>query len=288
MKTYGQEFYDPVVHRRVAGFDDDIQTGDPGETETAKLAIFGILVQTAGIQFDPDVLRDWAEVQQLLDRYQSIVDVSGSVFTRSLLYVAGEQNIPASVMKKLTAEWRTTAKKAEEERNRALAARPERLDLHQTFSVKTTDSPNLSALFGVQFGREMGNVVALSQLTYVGQTPLGHSFLLTTLNTRRSKTRTDTFVKPRAILVHSNTDDAARYGHAVTSHEYDGYTVVGARIADVVGRVQDWLWKTFPPSSPELPPVSELEQVIRGMDECRSMEQAAACRVRQQNAKGRG
>jgi hypothetical protein len=270
MKTYGQEFYDPVVHRKVAGFDDDIQTGDPGQIETAKLAIFGILIQTAGIRTDPDLLRDWAEVERLLDRYQSIVDTSGEVFTRSWLYVAGDQNIPASVMKQFTSKWRSAAKKAEEERNRALAARPECLELHETFSVKATDGPNLHFTFlGVQFGRELGNAVALSQLTYVGQTPLGHSFLLTTLNTRRSKTRTDTFVKSRAILVHSNADDSARYGHAVTSHEYDGYTVVGARIADVVGREQDWLWKTLAPSSPELPPVSELEQVIRGIDEGR-------------------
>jgi hypothetical protein len=179
-------------------------------------------------------------------------------------------------MKKLTAEWRVAARKAEEERNRAWAARPERLAPHQTFSVRATDSLNLYfTFFGVQFGRDLGNVIALSQLTYVGQTPLGHSFLLTTLNTRRSKTRTDTFVKPRAILVHSNNEDSARYGHAVTSHEYDGYTMLGARIADVVGRVQDWIWKTLPPGGADLPPVSELEQVIQRIHAGRrTMEQA--------------
>jgi hypothetical protein len=277
MKTYGQGFYDPVLHRKVDGFDEDIQTGDPGQTESAKLAIFGSLIETAGIRTDPDLLRDWADVQRLLDRYQSVVDKSGALFNRSLMYVAGsDTNIPAGVMKKLTNEWRNAANKAEEERNRARSARPERIEPHQTFSVRATDSPNLYfTFFGVQFGREMGNVIALSQLTYMGQTPLGHSFLLTTLNTRRSKTRADTFVKPRAILVHSNTEDSARYGHAVTSHEYDGYTVLGARIADVVGRVQDWIWKTLAPGSEILPPVSELEQAIRSVHEGRrSVEQA--------------
>jgi hypothetical protein len=261
----------------VDGFDGDIQTGDPDQTETAKLAIFGSLIQTAGIRTDPDLLRDWVEVQRLLDRSQSILDASGALFNRSLLYVAGnDANIPANLMKKLTSEWRNAANKAEEARSRARAARPQHLELHQTFSVRATDSPNLYfTFFGVQFGRDMGNVIALSQLTYVGQTPLGHSFLLTTLNTRRSKTRSDTFVKPRAILVHSSTDDNARYGHAVTSHEYDGYTVLGARIADVVARVQDWVWKTMTPGGTELPPVSELEEVIRNIHESRrSLEQA--------------
>jgi hypothetical protein len=59
--------------------------------------------------------------------------------------------------------------------------------------------------------------------------------------------------------VYSHPDDVARYGHIVTSHAYPGYTVMGARIADVANSVEDWIWKALPAGKEPLSPISELE-----------------------------
>jgi hypothetical protein len=61
------------------------------------------------------------------------------------------------------------------------------------------------------------NVGALARLTYSGRTGAGDLFLLTVLSSRYDKTRVDTLVKPRAILVYSNARDPVRYGYAVTT-----------------------------------------------------------------------
>jgi hypothetical protein len=59
-------------------------------------------------------------------------------------------------------------------------------------------------------------------------TGAGDLFLLTVLSSRYDKTRVDTLVKPRAVLVYSDVRDPLRYGYAVTTHDYRGYVIISA------------------------------------------------------------
>jgi len=260
LKSYGQGFHDPVLGRKLDGFDVDIQTGELDQTEMTKLAIFASLIRTAGIRLDPDLIREWDAVQSLLDTYASGINEASAVLAQTNLYVVGAQSVPDATLRKLKREWRAILEKAERERSRAEAARPEKLAIQQTFSVKAIQGANLHFnFFGIEFGRPLGNAIAYSQLTYLGQVADGEVFLLTTLTAQRSKTRVDTTIQPRAVLVYSKPEDAARYGHIVTSHAYPGRTVLGARVADVADSVEDWVWKTLPPKEEPMTPIAELE-----------------------------
>jgi hypothetical protein len=261
LKAYGPSYDDPVLGRKLESFAADIQTGDPDQTARAKLALFACLIRTAGVRLDPDLIREWNDIQSLLDRFETRIDEGGAVWARSNLYVAGAQNIPVNVLRKLKGEWQSALARAQQQRTRALSARPQTLAVGQAFMVRSVEGASFRAnFFGLEIGREMGNnVVALSQLTYLGKAAHGDAFLLTTLTSRRGKTRVDTTVQPRAVLVYSDSRDAVRYGHAVSTHEYPGYTVLGARVADVAGSVQDWIWKTLPRPGAGLPPAAALE-----------------------------
>jgi len=260
LRSYGQGFQDPVLGGKLEGFDGDIQTGELDQTEMAKLRIFACLIRTAGIRLDPDLIREWDAVQRLIDSYSSRVDRASAVIARSNVYVAREQNIPEGTLRKLKSEWRAVLRRAEDERGRAEAIRPETLGVQQTFSVKAVQGANLHVnFFGIELGREWANVIADSRLTYLGKAANGEVFLLTTLRTHRSKTSVDTTVQPRAVLVYSHPDDVARYGHIVTSHKYPGYTVSGARGVDVMDSVEDWLWKALPTPESPLTPLPALE-----------------------------
>jgi len=272
LKSYGQGFHDPVLGRKLEGFDVDIQTGELDQTEMTKLAIFACLIRTAGIRLDPDLIWEWDAVQGLLDTYASRIDRANAVLARTNLYVAGAQNVPVATLRQLKNEWRAVLEKAEDERSRAEAARPEKLTTQQTYSVKAIQGINLHFnLLGIEIGRPLGNAIAYSRLTYLGKAADGDVFLLTTLTAQSSKTRVDTTIQPRAVLVYSKPEDAARYGHIVTSHAYPGRTVPGARVADVADSVEDWVWKALPPEERPITPISELEAAPGRVEDSRRL-----------------
>jgi len=280
METYGRGLYDQGHHRKISGFGDDLATGDPEQTEKLKLALFACMLQTAHVRLDPDPLRYWAEIERRLAGYPALMENAREQLARANIFVASSSdNIPPNVLKKLRSHWRAVANQAERARDHARMMRPVELESGQTFSAKATEGPNLRFnLFGVQFGRELGNVKLLAQLTYLGKTESGSRFLLSTLAADAGKTRVDTVVRSRAILVHTDPDDALSYGYAVTSHDYGAYRVLGARVADVASNVQNWVWKALPPAGSVEPAISDLERAIADLqDSRRAMDQAADC-----------
>ena len=271
MEIYGRGLYDPAYSRRLAGFGEDIQTGDLGQTEKVKMAVFASMMRTAGVRLDPDPFRDWADVQDRLDSYQATIDKARDLMAQTNFYVSkSRDNIPPKVLRKLRSQWWAAAERAEKERDRVQTAGPTLLKPGETFAALATAGRSLHFnFFRIEFGRELGNVIALAQLTYSGKTDAGDRFLLTVLTERYGKTHLDTFVEPRAILVHSDAQDALRYGHAVTIHDYSGYNVVSARVADVAPGVRDWVWKTMAPPNATQPALSELEQAVRRVQDSR-------------------
>jgi hypothetical protein len=242
-----------------------------------KAALFAAMMNTAGVRLDPDPFRYWAEIEKDLARYDGPIDKARDLLARANMFdVKSQENIPTKVLRKLKGQWLAALKQAEKQRQKAEAARPARLRPNQIFEVRAIDGPDLHfSIFGVEFGREMTNVGALAQLTYSGRTADGDVFLLTVLCARYDKTRVDTIVKPRAVLVYSDARDSLRYGYAVTTHDYRGYVVIGARVGDVVASVRDWVWKTLAGPDALAPSLAELEQKIRGVQESRrAMDQA--------------
>jgi hypothetical protein len=235
------------------------------------------MMNTAGVRLDPDPFRYWVEIEKDLARYDGPIDKARDLLARANTFdVKSQENIPTKILRKLKGQWLAALKQAEKQRQKAEAARPARLRPNQIFEVRAIDGPDLHfSVFGVEFGREMTNVGALAQLTYSGRTTAGDVFLLTVLSARYDKTRVDTIVKPRAVLVYSDALDPLRYGYAVTTHDYRGYVVISARVGDVVASVRDWVWKTLARPDALAPSLPELAQKIRGVQESRrAMDQA--------------
>src|ERR1700680_4132686 len=130
-------------------------------------------------------------------------------------------------------------------------------------------------LLGVEFGRELANVTALIQLTYSGRTEAGHIFVLTVLTATYEKTRTDTLVSSRTLLVHSDAEDAIRYGRVVTAQNHGDYRVTSARIADVAPTVHDWIWKSLAAPGAAPATVPELERAMRRVQDSQRAIDAA-------------
>jgi hypothetical protein len=238
MELYGHGFYDPDYQEKVPAFDQDIRTGNPTQTEKIKREMFASILMTSGVHLDPDPLHDWAEIEKILTRFPMAAN--------------------------------------QKERELAESLRPVKLATGQTLAAQSAEGLNLRfTLLGIQFGRELGNVNALVQLTYSGPGQAGHSFLLTALTADDEKTRTDTFVRSRTVLIYSDSEDPLRYGHVVTAQDHGDYRVLSARIADVAPKVHDWIWKSAaPPNGPatELP---ELETAVRLVQESeRSVDSA--------------
>jgi len=212
-QLYGRGFHDPNYKQKLEGFDQDIQSRDPDQTEKMKLALFAAMMNTAGVRLDPDPFGYWAEIEKDLARYDGRIDKARDLMTRANMFdVKSEENIPSKVLRKLKSRWLTVLKQVENQCERAEAERPARLRPNQIF----------------EFGREMTNVGALAQLTYSGRTGAGDLFLLTVLSSRYDKMRVDTLVKPRAVLVYSDVRDPLRCGYAVTTHDYRGYVIISA------------------------------------------------------------
>src|SRR5580704_5027471 len=139
METYGHGFSDPSYPQKVPSFDQDIRTGNPTQTEKIKREVFASILMTSGVRLDPDPLHDWAEIEKILT------------------------SLPVAVDQK--------------ERELAESLRPVKLSPGQTMAAHSAEGLNLRfTLLGIQFGRELGNVNALIQLTYCGGTQTGHSF----------------------------------------------------------------------------------------------------------------
>jgi hypothetical protein len=143
---------------------------------------------------------------------------------------------------------------------------------------RSTDGPNLhGVVFGIEFGREMGNVNALIQLTYSGRTGTGHAFLLTALAAEEGKTRTDTWVRSRTLLIYSDPEDPARYGHTITAQDHGDYRVLSARVADIAPKIHDWIWKSLAPSDASPATLAELEAAVcRVQESARTLDAAAS------------
>jgi hypothetical protein len=244
MDIYGQGFYDPAYHQKLAGFDQDIRTGDPSQSEKIKRAVFASMLMTAGVHLDPDPLHDWAEVEKSLDQLRS--------------------------------HWQSIARQAEKDVDLAESLRPTKLSLGQTFAGQVTEGLNLHfVLLGVEFGHPMANVNALIQLTYSGRTEAGHMFLLTALTEAHEKTRTDTWVRSRSILMYSDAADLVRYGHAVSAQDHGDYRVPSALVADVVPTTRDWIWKSL--AAPDAPAATlpDLERTVQRVQDSKRAIDAA-------------
>src|SRR5258706_5026395 len=196
-ERYGRGFNDPAYKQRLAGFDQDIQTGDLDETEQMKAALFAAMMNTAGVRLDPDPFRYWVEIEKDLAGFDGRIDKARDLMAQANTFnVKSVENIPSKVLRKLNSQWLAALKQAEKQRQKAETARPARLRQNHIFEVRAIDGPNLHfSVFGVEFGREMANVGALAQLTYSGKTSDGDLFLLTVLSARYDKTRVDTLVK---------------------------------------------------------------------------------------------
>lgn len=254
LETYGHGFLDPDNHLSLPGFDEDIRTGNPAHTEEIRRAVFASVLVTSGVHLDPDPLHDWAEVEKDLNQYESLIVKlhSWSVETPAL-----------ETTRKLNGQLLSTARDAEKARDLVEGLRPAKLDQGQTLAAQSAEGMNLRfKLVGIQFGRELGNVNALFQLTYCGQTVAGHSFLLTALTLADEKTRADTWVRSRTVLAFSDSKDPIRYGHVITAQDHGDYRVLSARIADVAPRVRDWVWKSLALLNEPLG-ISELEAAKR-------------------------
>ena len=218
---------------------------------------------TAGVHLDPDPLHDWAEVEKSLATSQSILERGKSLSVESSIRDATSGR-SSDTLRGLRDRWQSAARQAEQERDAAASLRPTKLTQGQTFAGHATKGMNLRfTVFGIEFGRESGNVNALVQLTYCGPTDASHVFLLTVLNAAEQKTRTDTWVSSRALQVYSNTMDSSRYGHVVTSQDHGDYRVTGARIADVVRKVHDWIWKSLAPPHASPATLADLEKAVQ-------------------------
>ena len=235
------------------------------------------MMNTAGVRLDPDPFRHWVEIEKDLARFDSLIDKARDLLAQADSFdVKRDDNISSNILKKLKSQWLSALEQAEKQRQRAEAIRPARLSPDQIFEVRAIDGPNLHfSIFGAEFGRVMSNVGAVAQLTYSGKVGAGDMFLLTVVSARYDKTRVDTVVKPRAVLVYSDAHDPVRYGYAVTTHNYRGYVVISAHVRDVVASVRDWVWKTLVSPDAPLPSLQELEQSVHGIQESRrAMDQA--------------
>jgi hypothetical protein len=238
MELYGHGFSDPGYPQKVPGFDQDIRTGNPTQTERIRREMFASILMTSGVHLDPDPLHDWAEIERILTSF------------------------PGAVSQK--------------ERELAESLRPVKLSPGQTLAAHSAEGLNLRfTLLGIQFGRELGNVNALIQLTYCGGTLTGHSFLLTSLAADEEKTRTDTWVRSRTLLIYSASEDPVRYGHVITAQDHGDYRVLSARIADVAPKIHDWIWKSVGPQNRPAIGLPELETAVRLVQESeRSVDSA--------------
>ncbi len=264
LTNYAGGFQDPL-HGKLEGFGQEIQTGDSEQTRQMKLAAFGSIVVTAGIHYDPDPLRDLEELQKLVDSYQKTIETARDAKSLTATIAWGDpEPISTKDYRDLTRRLRTAEQHAEAARARARKTFPIHLTLGETAVVgQGVDGPNATAEFlGIRLGRPLGNVSSQLRLTYSGKSAQGDVFLETLLQSRAGKTRTDTVVRSRAILMYSDPGDPVRYGYAVTSHKYGGYRVIGARVADVAENVQDWIWKSLSRPDAALPTPSELQQAI--------------------------
>src|SRR5579863_634274 len=264
---YGRGFSDPAYKQRLAGFDQDIETGDVDQTEKMKAALFAAMINTAGVRLDPDPFRYWASIEKDLDRYDGRIDRARDLMARANMFdVKSEENIPWKVLRKFKSEWLAALKQAEKLRQRTETARPVLLRPNQIFEVRAIEGPDLFfRLFRAEFGRKMPSVGgSLAQLIYSGKTSGGALFLLTVLTGRHDRIRVETLVKPRAILVYSDERDPLHYGYAVTTHDYHGSVVIRARVEEVVASVRDWIWKTLARPDVPAPRLAKLEQQICG------------------------
>ena len=271
LNTYGHGFDDPT-YGKLSGFDGDIQSGDPTQTQQMRLATFASMLVTAGVHYDPDPLHDLEGIQKLLDRYAEVIDKAENVKRLSQTVAWGDREaISPHDFKDLTRRLHLAEARAEKARDLARAAFPVRLDPGITIDIaQAVDGPNLHGeVFGIRIGNELGNVNAQLKLTYIGRTARGDVFLLSFLKANAGKTRVDTSVSTRSILIHSEADDQHRYGYTVTAHDYSSYTVTSARIANVTDKVQDWAWKALLPQQTAMPAFSDLQQGLRKIDDSR-------------------
>ncbi len=276
MEIYGRGFDDPDYHQKLPGFAQDIRTGDSAQTETIKRGVFACILMTSGVRLDPDPLHDWAEVEKSLELYQLTLDKANTMGAESNIRdTTNPDTVSSESAQKLRSQLQSAARRAEQERNAAVSLRPTKLDRGQTFAGQATEGMNLRfTLLGVEFGRELGNVNALTQLTYAGHTAAIHLFLLTVLNAAEQKTRTDTWISSRTLQIYSNAADSGRYGHVITAQDHGDYKVAGARIADVAPTVHDWIWKSAGAPHAAL---SDLDNAVRRVQESqRSIDAAMA------------
>jgi len=269
---YGRGFNNPAYKQRLAGFDLDIQTTDLDQTEKMKAALFAAMINTAGVHLDPDPFRYWASIEKDLDSYDGRIDKARDLMARANMFdVKSEENIPWKVLRKFRSEWLASLKQAEKLHQRADSARPALLRPNQTFEVRAIEGPDLHfRIFRAELGRKMTSTGgSLAQLIYSGKIGGGDLFLLTVLTGRYDRTRVETLVKPRAILVYSDEQDPLHYGYAVTTHDYHGYVVIRARVRDAVASVEDRVWKTLARPDALAPSLAELEEKIRGVQESR-------------------
>jgi len=271
MNIYGQGFEDPVAHTNPKGFAEDIRTGDPAQTERIRLGVFGTILATSGVRLDPDPLRDWAEIEKLLDRTQEIVDAGPPS-------KPGPPSKNGGATESLYARWYRAVDRVHSLRDTVAGLRPVKLAKLHTYSAHATEGPNLQfSLFGLRLGRELGNVGALFELTYSGATPRGHVFLLTSAVAQHTKIRTDTNVHSRSLLIYSsqwgNPQDVAAFGHVATMQDHGESRRFGARVADVANRLQDWAWKEISSSNPA--PIADLARAIMRIQDAVSDVRAA-------------
>ena len=267
MKIYGRGFSDPGYPQRLPGFDQDIRTGDIAQTEKIKRGVFASILITSGVHLDPDPLHDWAEVEKSLDRYPPLLDKASSLNAGSnILDASSHDNMSAETVQRLKSRWQAAARQAEQERTTVASLRPTKLGRGQTFANRAAEGMNLHfTLLGIEFGRDMGNVNALIQLTYSGHSDASHFFLLTVLDAAEQKTRTDTWVSSKTLLIYSNAADPARYGHLITAQDHGGYRVTGARIADVAPKVHDWIWKSVAAPGAAGATAQDLEKAVQAV-----------------------
>src|SRR4051812_40621159 len=76
MGVYGRGFYDSAYKQKLAGFDRDIQTGDPGQTERIKLAVFAAMMRTSRVRLDPDPFHYWERIEKRLASYPATIDTA--------------------------------------------------------------------------------------------------------------------------------------------------------------------------------------------------------------------
>jgi hypothetical protein len=244
-ETYGRGFDDSQSGRKLKGFDDDIRTGNAGQTSRIRLGIFATILMTSGVHLDPDPLRDWADVERNLSEYTAATHIDAALLRTHDL------SLSPRALQELNSRWQTAVERARKERDLAENLRPAKLERWQTYSAQAIEGPNLEfSFFGLQLGRELGNVSALFQLTYGGRTAHSQVFLLTAISAEHSKARTDTSIGSRSLAVFDQSGETPRYGHVVTMQDHGFYREAGALVADVAGKSQDWAWKELGEGEP--------------------------------------